>query len=290
MRSDGSGLRRRRPDGGSWDPRPSKPDGSNDPSVVIDEMRRLPDATDLRPGHDERVKDPGRAAGGWAQEVQQLILHGRDREAAELAARHLHDDPNDSISPTKGDTTMGPLEQLDELEPLLGRVASGITADDLDAPTPCANFTVRGVLGHMVGGAVQFAAAFRGETPPEVSADIAEDPDVVARTGTALSGLMAAIRSPGALDRAVAAPFGEMPGDAFARFVVLDGLVHGWDLATATQQTYEPSAALVAAVNAFAHRAIAPAMRDGDTFADALEAPAGATSMERLASFTGRRI
>ena len=47
---------------------------------------------------------------------------------------------------------------------------------------------------------------------------------------------MGAIRSPGALDRTVAAPFGDTPGEAFARFVVLDGLVHGWDLATATGQ------------------------------------------------------
>ena len=233
---------------------------------------------------DER--DPADA--GWAEEVQQLILHGRDREAAELAARHLHDDPTDATSPTRGDITMGPLEQLDELEPLLGQVASGITADDLDAPTPCANFTVRGVLGHMIGGATQFAAAFRGEAPPEVPADVADGPDVVARAGNALAGLIGAIRSPGALDRTVAAPFGEMPGDAFARFVVLDGLVHGWDLATATGQAYEPSDTLVAEVDAFARQAIAPAMRDGDTFADAVEPPAGATSIERLAAFTGR--
>ena len=36
-------------------------------------------------------------------------------------------------------------------------------------------------------------------------------------------------------------PFGEVPGAVFARFVVFDGLVHGWDLATATGQTYAPA-------------------------------------------------
>ena len=185
---------------------------------------------------------------------------------------------------------MGPLEQLDELQPLLGRVASGITADDLDAPTPCENYTVRGVLGHMIGGATQFAAAFRGEAPPDVPGDIADGPDVVAHAGNALAGLMSAIRSPGALERTVAAPFGEMPGDAFARFVVLDGLVHGWDLATATGLAYEPSDTLVAEVDAFAHRAITPVMRDGDTFANTVEPPAGATPIQRLAAFTGRSI
>lgn len=225
----------------------------------------------------------------WAAEVQQLMVHGRDREAAELAARHLRDGRTDATAPTRGDNiNMGPLEQLDELEPLLGKVASGIKPADLDAPTPCANFTVRGVLGHMIGGATEFAAAFRGEGPPEAPADAAVGPDVVSRAGTALGSLMEAIRSPGALDRTVTTPFGEMPGDAFARFVVFDGLVHGWDLAVATGQAYEPSDSLVVAVDAFAHQAIAPAMRDGDTFAHAVEPPDSATSIERLVAFTGR--
>lgn len=251
-------------------------------------MRGLPDAVNPAPGHDDGMDKGHPADVGWARELQQLVVHGRDREAAELAARHLRDEHTGTTTPTRGDSTMGPLEQLDELEPLLGQVASGIRPADLDSPTPCANFTVRGVLGHMIGGATQFAAGFRGESPPDVPADVAEGPDVVARAGNALAGLMGAIRSPGALERTVAAPFGEMPGDAFARFVVLDGLVHGWDLATATGQTYEPSDTLVAEVDAFARQAIAPAMRDGDTFANAVEAPESATPIECLAAFTGR--
>jgi uncharacterized protein (TIGR03086 family) len=253
-------------------------------------MHGLPDAVPAEMRDDVGMDERDPVASGWAEEMQQLLLHGRDREAATLATQHLQNDPADPPSPTTGDISMGPLEQLDELEPLLAHVASGITPDDLDLPTPCAGFTVRGVLGHMIGGATQFGAAFRGETPPEVPADVAEGSDVVARAGSALAGLMRAIRSPGALDRTVSAPFGEMPGDAFARFVVLDGLVHGWDLATATRQTYEPSDPLVADVDAFAHQAIAPGMRDGDTFADAVAPPAGATSIERLAAFTGRRV
>jgi len=185
---------------------------------------------------------------------------------------------------------MGPLEQLDELGPLLGQVASGITPDDLDAPTPCQNFTVRGVLGHMIAGSTQFAALFRGDAPPEIPDDVAEGPDVVARAGGSLANLISAIHSPGALDRTVTAPFGAMPGDAFARFVVLDGLVHGWDIATATGQSYEPSDTLVAEADAFARQAIAPAMRDGETFADAVQPNAGATPIECLAAFTGRSV
>ena len=36
----------------------------------------------------------------------------------------------------------------------------------------------------MIGGATQFAAAFRGEPPPDVPADVADGPDVVARAGS----------------------------------------------------------------------------------------------------------
>jgi uncharacterized protein (TIGR03086 family) len=255
-------------------------------------MRRLPDATKMPADHHDGMDESQPAQAEWTDEVQQLMLHGRDREAAELAARNLRDPgtATTSPSPTRGDTTMGPLEQIDELEPLLRKVTSAITTNDLDSPTSCANFDVRGVLGHMIGGATQFAAAFRGASPPEVAPDVAQVPDVATRADNALAGLMDAIRSPGALDRTVAAPFGEMPGDAFARFVVLDGLVHGWDIATATGQTYEPSDTLVAEVDAFARQAIAPAMRDGDTFAAAVEAPAGATPIEQLAAFTGRSV
>ena len=81
-----------------------------------------------------------------------------------------------------------------------------------------------------------------------------------------------------------------MPGDTFARFVVLDGLVHGWDIATAIGKPYEPAANLVAEVDAFTRLAITEDLRDGDTFAAAVEPPADASPMVKLAAFTGRTV
>jgi uncharacterized protein (TIGR03086 family) len=176
------------------------------------------------------------------------------------------------------------LDQLDQLGPVLAAVVGGIRADQLDNPTPCDKFAVRGVLDHMVGGATMFAAAFRGAQPgqPDMT-------DVLASFGPTLTALAEAMHSPGALERTIQAPFGEVPGATFARFVVLDGLVHGWDLATATGQPYEPPDALVAEVEAFARQAVEP-LRDGDTFAPAVEPPPSATPIQRLAAFTGRRL
>jgi uncharacterized protein (TIGR03086 family) len=203
--------------------------------------------------------------------VAELIERGRDREAAELATQG-------------GGGPMDVLEQLDELGPLLAGAVGAITPDQLENATPCAEFTVRAVLEHMIGGATMFAAAFRGDEPGEAETD-----DVLAGFGPALTGLAEAISAPGALERTVAAPFGEVPGETFARFVVLDGLVHGWDMATATGQPYDPSDALVADVRAFAEGALAP-LRDGTTFAEPVEPPPSASPIERLAAFTGRRV
>lgn len=215
-----------------------------------------------------------RAMGDTHRAVTELIRAGRDREAAHLGAT-IHEHPNGEA--------MDPLTQLAQVGPLLAETVGAITPDQLDRPTPCAEFTVRGVLEHMIGGATAFSAAYRGESPTE-----ADTSDVLAAFGPALNDLAAAISAPGALERTIASPFGELPGDTFARFVVLDGLVHGWDLATATGQAYNPPDELVAEVDAYAHQTLDP-LRDSQTFTAAVDAPADATPIERLAAYTGRR-
>ncbi|MCW2546658.1 MAG: hypothetical protein JWN96_1118 [Mycobacterium sp.] len=180
---------------------------------------------------------------------------------------------------------MDPLEQLDALGPLLAGVVGKIQPDQLGNPTPCASFTVGDILGHMVGGAAAFSAAFRGTEPSASTLPV----DNLAAFIPALSDLAEAMHGPDALNRTIQAPFGELDGVNFARFVVLDGLVHGWDLSMATAQTYEPPDELVAGVMAFASGAL-DGLRDGDTFAAAVEPPDDADPIERLAAYTGRRV
>jgi uncharacterized protein (TIGR03086 family) len=168
--------------------------------------------------------------------------------------------------------------------PLLTDLVGSLDDDQLDLPTPCADFTVRNILEHMVGGATMFAAAFRGDRSPDSTPQ-----DVVAAFPAAMEQLRVAVRSPGALDRSIEAPFGAVSGDTFARFVALDGLVHGWDISTATARRYAPPADLVAEVDAFAHQAISNDMRNVNVFADEVDAPYDASPLLRLIAFTGRR-
>ena len=65
---------------------------------------------------------------------------------------------------------MTPIEQLSHIIPALNGVVDRIWYGQLDAPTPCAKFTVHDVLDHMIVGGGTFAPLFRGETPPEVKA------------------------------------------------------------------------------------------------------------------------
>ena len=180
-------------------------------------------------------------------------------------------------------------QQLDELMPVLHGLVDRISPEPLGDRTPCVDFTVTGVLEHMIGGATAFAPLFRGEDQ-QSAASAPSTGTLQDRWRAAMVDLLDAVHTEGAAERTIAAPFGEVPGSVFARFVAFDGLVHGWDLAMATGQHYAPREELVHEIDAFARQALAPAMRDGDTFAGEKDVPADAGALEKLVAFSGRQV
>lgn len=185
---------------------------------------------------------------------------------------------------------MEPTAQLREILPRVITTVEGIRPDELGNPTPCTEFTVSGVIDHMVVLGSQFAYMFRGEEPPAVDPPAATTEVPVPEFRKAMDDLLDAVNSPGALDRTISAPVGEMPGETFARLVAFDGLVHGWDLARATGQDYDPPKEVVDAVASFAGGAITPELRENGMFAHPTTAPSGATPLERLVAFSGRTL
>jgi len=181
-----------------------------------------------------------------------------------------------------------PIEQLDTLIPTFSGLAGQVTAEDLERPTPCAGWQVRDLLNHIAGGAPVFAALFRGEGARPFPDDdqLGDDPSAAVRA--ALGEFDAAVRSPGAMERTVASPFGEMPGDTFARLAAFDLMVHSWDLATALGQQLELGDELVQEVDTFARSAI-PEERAPQMFAPAVEPRSGASRLECLVAFSGRQ-
>ncbi len=186
---------------------------------------------------------------------------------------------------------MNPSDQLAVIIPMVIEIVDQLDAEQLDNPTPCADFTVQGVLDHMMGGASAFVPAFLGEESveePHQSTPLGQVP--AAEFRTKMTQLLDSVSAPGAMERMIDAPFGRVPGSVFARFVAFDGLIHGWDLSTAVGRPYDPSAEVVANVAGFAHEALSDDMRDGDTFAVATAAPAGAGPLEQLVAFSGRSV
>jgi uncharacterized protein (TIGR03086 family) len=178
------------------------------------------------------------------------------------------------------------LAQLDVLVPAFRQVAGGTDPAQLDDRTPCSEWAVRDLFAHLIGGATGFAAAVRGEQPPDVPASA--DDSMAADAVAAVGGLDAAFHEPGALERTVETPFGPMPGDAFARLAAFDLLMHTWDLARTTGQSVPVDDEVVAAVDGFARQAVTPELRTPGVFGPEVEAPPSASALERLVAFSGR--
>ncbi len=185
---------------------------------------------------------------------------------------------------------MEPIEQLSQILPTLTELVDRIEPNQLDAPTPCTAFAVQDVLDHMIVLGGTFAYGFRGEEAPQIEAPVRDGHVPSARFRKTMDDLLDAVRSPGAMERTVASPMGAMPGETFARLVAFDGLVHGWDLATATGQEYPVDDDVVAEVDAFARAAITDELRDGDTFKAPTTPPEGASRLEQLVAFSGRSL
>ncbi|MFJ8473950.1 TIGR03086 family metal-binding protein [Kitasatospora sp. NPDC094011] len=129
-------------------------------------------------------------------------------------------------------------------------VVDRVRPEQLDRPSPCADWTLGRLLEHCVGQHQGFAAAARGAGPDlALFADAELDADPAAdfrRTG---ADLVAAFRAGAADERALWLPEirdgGPFPFRMAVGFHLVDTLVHAWDVAAALGD----ADALVAAVD-----------------------------------------
>lgn len=169
---------------------------------------------------------------------------------------------------------------------------AAVPAERLDDPTPCTEYDVRALLGHLVatvGRSRVIGAGGRPDTEPVVVTGVPDDGWADAYAA-ATAEMWPVWRADGALDREVVAPWGTAPGRTAVWAYVNETLVHGWDLAVATGQPAEFADPTVAERVLDAVAAILPAqVRGGPIPFAAVVAPrpdAGPT--ERLANWSGR--
>ncbi len=137
-------------------------------------------------------------------------------------------------------------------------VLADVRDDQLDAPTPCEGRTVGQLVQHLVGLTIAFRAAADKDFGPltDTSPDDGGGwPDVEPGWREALAeqvpALVAAWREPGAWEGMTRAGGVDLPGQV-GGLVALDEIVlHGWDLARATGQSYDCDDATAGALTAF---------------------------------------
>lgn len=169
-------------------------------------------------------------------------------------------------------------------------VLEGMKDVDLDGSTPCASWTVRDLVNHIVGGAHWFGAtAETGKSTEPAEQDWTEG-DLLASFDEAVGRTVTAFDAPGTQERIMTLPFGEFPGAAFMGLATTDTFTHGWDLAKATGQSTDLDPEL--AEGLLANAPIPDAFRGDEPmpFGPKQEAPAGATAADRFAAYLGRKV
>jgi uncharacterized protein (TIGR03086 family) len=173
-------------------------------------------------------------------------------------------------------------------------ILADVKPDQYDDPTPCANWQVRDLINHIVGGSYFFAHSAANGVAPDMGAETPDFTagDVVATYDAAIAQTLDAFGAPGIDERVIKLPWGEMPGAAFRGLAMTDTFQHGWDLARATGQQPDLDQALAEQLLAGAQRAIPDSFRspEGHVFGPVQPIADTAPAADQLAAFLGRTV
>ena len=171
-------------------------------------------------------------------------------------------------------------------------VVKGVTPGQLGQATPCSEFEVSDLLGHLVGVANRIASIGRGEIQPEeLATPAAVSPEAWSTLfDQAMSEALTAWRDDALLTRDLVLPFGTFPGPLVAQIYLLELVVHSWDLAAATGQGSILDDDLAHGALPIAEAMLPPEPRGGEMPFEAVVAVGDDRPIyERLAGYLGRQ-
>ncbi|GAA3210203.1 TIGR03086 family metal-binding protein [Actinocorallia longicatena] len=173
---------------------------------------------------------------------------------------------------------------------LFEAVVRGVPCDGWDSPSPCAGWSARDVIGHVIEGQREIIALAAAEEPPAA----VDEPGKLTGPDPLESWREARTQCAEALtEQALARPipfggFGELPLRDLLDTYVLELLVHAWDLARSNGQAVRLDGDLVH--HAFnTAQVVGASMRSQGLIGPALVPPRGAGELTRLLAFLGRR-
>ncbi|GAQ66310.1 hypothetical protein SsS58_06741 [Streptomyces scabiei] len=170
------------------------------------------------------------------------------------------------------------------------RVARGVTADQLARPTHCGDWDVRALVNHWVlytSHGLEHRA-LRKPLPEELTQrDFTAAPDWADAYTATLDRAVTAWADPAVWEGDVDLGMGPLPAADLAGMIIKEMAVHGWDVATATGQSFrvpDDAARFVLGV-VETHGDL---YRRYDGFADPVPVPADAPVFDRALASSGR--
>jgi uncharacterized protein (TIGR03086 family) len=162
--------------------------------------------------------------------------------------------------------------------------------DAWTAPTPCTDWDVRALVSHVVGEDRWVVPLLDGRTIADVGDAL--DGDLLGaapREAAVAAGksASAAFAEPGATERTVHLSFGDFAGAEYAWQVLVDHVVHTWDLLAAIGADRSQDPGLVAA-SAGWWSGWEEGYRGAGAVGPRVEVPAGAPAQDRLIGSFGR--
>ncbi|MFI1384853.1 TIGR03086 family metal-binding protein [Embleya sp. NPDC020886] len=171
------------------------------------------------------------------------------------------------------------------------RLAHGVAPERIAGPTPCPEFDTRALLNHWIVYTSHGMEhrALRTTLPEETTArDFVAEPDWADAYGAQLRRAVAAWAEPAVWEGEIDFGGGQtMPATEIAAMLLLELVLHGWDVARATGQDYRASAELGEAVEGIVAR-YAEMYREYAGFAVPVAVPEDASAFERALGASGR--
>lgn len=165
-----------------------------------------------------------------------------------------------------------------------------IGADDLALPTPCPEYDVRTLLGHLMTVVARINLALTGENPlsiPTVTPGVTDFAGVWKERRAVVDETLS---DPAVLTVTCTVPWGTVPGAAAIRAYTGELTTHSWDLAKATSRTDLLDDALAEYCLPLVQQALPAERRGGPIpFGPVVEVPADAPAYDRLVGWQGRQ-
>ncbi|MGW1056637.1 TIGR03086 family metal-binding protein [Micromonospora rubida] len=175
-------------------------------------------------------------------------------------------------------------ELLSEAAPRAVAVVRAIREDQLDLPTPCADYSVRDLVNHLYQVVVNFQELAAKRPANWDKTDYLTD-GWQDRFAAETERLIGAWADPAALEGV--SPGMGLPSETVGEMGLIDLTVHAWDLARATGQPFDAAPDATAVLHAFMDRMGDTGQRMG-AFGAPVDAPPDASPLDLALARTGR--